>query len=90
MRFLAILKASVVVLSLLIGAVFVAKGFGADIPFLKVDMFEGHELPAGALILVFGVLIAKFWVIELTDTESTDSAGKTTKTKNQRFRVPPP
>lgn len=61
-------------------------GVGIPISFIKFKGFEGHQIPAGAFLLVMGVLVAMYWkieektTIETTTTKTWDDGAKTTTT----------
>jgi len=94
------LKFSIVVLSLLVGTVFLAAGLGVELNILEFNGLKTYGIPIGVAFLIFGVAIAKFWVITEKTThirteEETGSRGKVHKSVTEitevvkKFNVPP-
>lgn len=83
MKFLAILKGSVVVFAFLLGAVFIGKGIGLKLPWVEYGTLKAYDLPAGSLLLACGVLLAIFWRPRATvnvKTTITNPGGPTIST----------
>jgi Kef-type K+ transport system membrane component KefB len=57
------LKLIIVALSLLLGVFFVYEGLGSDLRILNYEDLGAYGIPIGVMLLVFGVVIAKFWTI---------------------------
>lgn len=68
MRFLALLKFILVLGLLAVGALFLLKGLGFDVPTLKFEGLEARDTPAGIALLIIGVALARFWKIRHTTT----------------------
>ena len=85
MRMMFILKWLLVLVLCLIGTFLLLHGLGAQIPWIKLKGMEAHNLPAGAALLVTGVVLAIFWKVQFSRTEDrsyTDkSTGQTIKEK---------
>jgi len=62
------LKFILVLLLLAAGAFFLLHGLGGDIPVIKYKGMEANNLPAGAALLVVGLLLAVFWKTERKTT----------------------
>jgi hypothetical protein len=87
MRFLAILKVLVVISLLYLGTAFLLRHAGVELPMLKYKSLEAQNIPAGVVLLVAGVAIAKFWRVrwretrtEQTTTTYPDGSSTTTTT----------
>jgi hypothetical protein len=80
MKMLATFKFVLILTLLLAGTVFLLKGFGVDVPLVKFSGGEARNLPAGGVLLLAAVLLAKFWRIrvrtESTTTTTYESPGK--------------
>ncbi len=75
------LKFLLILISLLLGAMFLAEGLGADIPALEYNGLKANAVPIGIVFLAFGVAIAALWKISVkkTQTVTIDTAdGKIT------------
>jgi hypothetical protein len=62
------LKWVLVLMSLIGGALFLARGIGVQIPFVKYKGLEAHGVPVGIAFLVGGVALAVLWRIKMTTT----------------------
>jgi hypothetical protein len=60
MRFL---KRVLIALLLLLGVLLVYEGFGFDFRILNFESLDPYAIQIGIAIIVFGVLIARFWTI---------------------------
>jgi hypothetical protein len=83
-----VLKSILVVLILACGAFFVATGLGVEVPLIKYEGFEAYNIPAGIIILLVGLALAKFWRISTTETSEetttvTSANGSTTTTQKK-------
>jgi hypothetical protein len=65
---IAFLKVFLVFALLVGGAIFLAIGIGVDIPLVKYKEFEAYGIPAGLVLLVAGVALARFWKVSKTET----------------------
>jgi hypothetical protein len=72
MRFLAILKVVVVVGLLYLGVAFLLRGLGVDLPVLKYKGLEAHNIPAGVILLVGAIALAKWWPVSWRRTLTTE------------------
>jgi hypothetical protein len=95
MRFFKVL---VIILLVLIAAVFLAAGLGADIPQLEYSSAKAYGVPVGVVFLIAAVLIAKFWDVTVSTTHTiekeTTDGGVITKIKDtvstiKKLSVPP-
>lgn len=84
----------VVIAGLMIGgAFFLAKGLGVDIPLIEYEGLKAQNLPVGVVLLVVGVLIAKFWkvskkeTVERTTTTTTSDGSQTTTTTRTSYET---
>ncbi len=50
---------------LFLGVLFLLKGFGKNIRFLKFKGLMVRDLPAGAFLVVAGIALAKFWQVRI-------------------------
>jgi hypothetical protein len=63
-----VLKFLLVLASLVSGAFFLAIGLGIAIPVINYKGFVAYNLPAGAVLLAIGILLAVFWKVTTTET----------------------
>jgi hypothetical protein len=70
MRFLALLKFVVIILLLATGGLFLVKGLGVDLPLLRYQKIEAQNVPAGIVILLVAIGIARFWRIQTISSVS--------------------
>lgn len=66
-----VLKVIVVVALLGSGGVFLANGLGAGIPFLKYENLEVWGIPAWAILIAAGILLAVFWKVSSKQVVTT-------------------
>lgn len=95
MRILVAAKFIIVFHLIIIGAIFLMNGFGANIPFLKYNGVEAYNIPAGIALCIIGLAVAVFWRIEIKNSVIERSQIKTnngdtvittrTSTTNARF-----
>ena len=67
----AVAKFIAVSFLLVVGALSLLAGFGAELPFVKFKEFEAYGVPAGAILLASGIALAKFWKVATTRTTET-------------------
>jgi hypothetical protein len=70
-----LLKFVLVFICLLGGALFLAQGLGAPIPFVRYQGFEAVNLPTGIALLAAGILLAVFWKVGKTITTEETNIG---------------
>jgi len=78
MNYLAYLKWILVLIVISVGVIFLLNGLGVNIPFIKFKEFESLQLPAGAFLLICGVVMAIFWKVKISEiktTETTETLG---------------
>jgi hypothetical protein len=69
--YLAFLKWLLVLALLTVGAFYLAVGLGVAIPIVEYKGMQAHNLPAGAALLVVGLLLAIFWRVKIKRTFET-------------------
>lgn len=79
MKFLALLKFILILLLLVAGICFLLKGFGVTMPLIKYKGAEAHDVPAGVVLVILGIALARFWKIT-----STTVTKKTTKRRKKK------
>jgi hypothetical protein len=94
MRLLARLKFFLVLGLLVTGTLFLVKGLGINIPVLKFERLEAHNIPMGVALLVIGIALACLWKIRYAQTliktrviESPSEGRKTTTTSKVTTNV---
>lgn len=61
----------IIVLHLIVlGAIFLMNGFGADLPVFKYNGVEAYNIPAGIVLCLIGLAVAVFWKIEEKKSET--------------------
>lgn len=85
MRILIAAKFILALHLIVIGAVFLLNGFGADLPIFKYNGVEAYNIPAGIVLSLIGLAVIVLWKIEVQNsvTEKTQiktSEGSTTTT----------
>jgi hypothetical protein len=66
MRFLAVVKALLILAFLASGVLLLLVGFNVDIPLIKFKGLEASGVPVGVVLIVIGVALAYFWKIKVT------------------------
>jgi hypothetical protein len=65
MYFLFIAKGLIIIGMLVAGTYVLLYGLGIDTPLIKYKGFEGHQIPAGVILLATAILVARFWKISV-------------------------
>jgi hypothetical protein len=58
-----LLKRVLIGVLLLLGVLFVYEGFGFDFRILNFESLDPYMIPIGSVLVLAGVLVARFWVI---------------------------
>ena len=58
-----LLKRVLIFLLLLLGVLFVYEGMGFDFRILNFESLDAYMIPIGSVLVLAGVLVARFWVI---------------------------
>jgi hypothetical protein len=70
-KFLVLLKFLLVSGMLIAGAFFIAASLGVEIALIKYKGLEVYGLPAGVVLLVAGLALARFWKVSNTEKTTT-------------------
>ena len=63
------------------GTFFLLRGLGIPVPLIKYKGLEGHQVPAGVVLLAAGIALASLWKVsteESSGTTTTSEDGSTT------------
>ena len=74
--FVVILKFVLVAALLACGAFFLATDLGVEVPLIKYEGLEAHNVPVGIAFLVAGVALARFWRVSITKIEEQTTTTK--------------
>jgi uncharacterized membrane protein len=76
MRFLALLKFILILLLFVAGICFLLKGLGVTIPLIEYEGAKAHDVPAGIVLVILGIVLARFWKITSTTVTKTTKRSK--------------
>jgi hypothetical protein len=79
MRLLIFLKFILVLALICAGVFFLLKGFGVSTPFVSYRGAEAHDVPAGIVLVVLGILLARFWRIRTSRETIMETKVQTVK-----------
>src|SRR5882762_2004677 len=70
-----------------VGVYFLLKGFGVAVPLIKYKGAEARDIPAGVILVILGIALARLWKIETSRTVITETTrqkdGETWTTKTE-------
>ena len=75
-----------------VGVYFLLKGFGVAVPLIKYKGAEAHDIPAGVILVILGIALARLWKIQTSRTVVTETKREkdgetwTTKKVDQTIR----